>query len=49
MERNRVQPGDMGGDRVSGEDRKSLTTGLRQLPILIEVGEKQAVDEGGFP
>lgn len=34
---------------MSGEDGEGLTTGLWQLPILIEVGEKQTVDEGGFP
>lgn len=28
--------------------REDLTTGLWQVPVLIEIGEKQAVDEGGF-
>lgn len=34
---------------VPGKAGEALTTGLWQLPILVEVGEKQAVDEGGFP
>lgn len=36
--------GAAGGGGVGG----GLTTGFWDLPILIEVGEKQAVDEGGF-
>lgn len=31
---------------VGGAD---LTTGIGHLPIFVEVGEEQAVDEGGFP
>lgn len=49
MERQAVRRGNVGGGRMPGEDGEGLTTGLWQLPILIKVGEKQAVDEGGFP
>lgn len=34
------------GVGVGGAD---LTIGIGHLPIFVEVGEEQAVDEGGFP
>lgn len=36
------------GDRVP-EGWCGLTIDIWHLPVLIEVGEKQAVDESGFP
>lgn len=39
----------MSGQPAGEEARSRFTTGIWHLTILIEVGEEQAVDEGGFP